>query len=85
MLMRLPAVAATALIVMAGSQIASAAVVAPEVADRAPVSNSAGDGSYKLARDTRRARKRRAKIRRELDDIGIGIVEGYKDYALLYL
>lgn len=77
MLMRLPAVAATALIVMMGSQWASAAVVAPEVAEKAAASMSSGDGSYKVARDTRRARERRRKIRRELDDIGTGIVEGF--------
>ena len=51
--------------------------MAPEVAERVPVSNRADDGSYKVARDTRRARKRRQKIRRELDDIGTGIVEGF--------
>ncbi|MEO1160744.1 MAG: hypothetical protein AAFW74_09865 [Pseudomonadota bacterium] len=77
MFRKLSAVAATALIVTAGSQIVSAAVVAPEIADRAPVSKTVSDGSYKVARDTRRARERRRKIRRELDDIGTGIVEGF--------
>lgn len=74
MFRRLSAGAATALIVRAGSQIASAT---PEVADRAPVGKSASEGSHKVARDTRRARKRRAKIRRQLDDIGAGMVEGF--------
>lgn len=75
MLSRLPAVAATALLVMLGSLVASAA--APDIGDRAPVAKSLGVGSFKVARDTRRARERRRKIRRELDDIGTGIVEGF--------
>ncbi|WP_108880007.1 hypothetical protein [Anderseniella sp. Alg231-50] len=77
MFRKLSAVAATALIVTAGSQIASAAVVLPGIADRAPLSKSVSGGSYKVARDTRRARERRRKIRRELDDIGTGIMEGF--------
>ncbi len=77
MLRRLPAVTATALLVMVGSLAASAAAAAPDIAERAPVAKSSGDGSYKVARDTRRARQRRRKIRRELDDIGSGIVEGF--------
>lgn len=78
MFRRLSAVAAIALIAMVGPQIALAVVVTPEVADRSPVAKSASDGSYKVARDTRRARKRRQKTRRELDDIGTGIVEGFQ-------
>ncbi|MEO9873700.1 MAG: hypothetical protein ABJM26_19480 [Anderseniella sp.] len=77
MFRRLSAIAATALLVMAGSLTASAAAVAPDVADRTSVARSPGDGSYKVARDTRRARQRRRRIRRELDDIGSGIVEGF--------
>ncbi|MEM9473232.1 MAG: hypothetical protein AAGA00_14855 [Pseudomonadota bacterium] len=77
MLAKFPAVAVTAFIVMAGSQIASATAVAPEVAERPQVGSGAGDGSYKLARDTRRARKRRERIRRELDNIGTGFIEGF--------
>lgn len=52
-------------------------MAAPEAAERLKSGKSAGDGSYKIARDTRRARKRREKIRRELDNIGTGIVEGF--------
>lgn len=77
MFRKLLAVATTALIVVAGSQVASASVVAPEIADRAAIGKTTDDGSYKVARDTRRARKRRQKIRRELDGIGTGIVEGF--------
>ena len=77
MLAKFPAVAVTALIVMAGSQIASATAVAPEVAERPQVGKGAGDGSYKFVRDTRRARKRRERIRRELDNIGTGFIEGF--------
>ena len=77
MLAKLPAVAVTALAVMAGSQIASATAVAPEVAEGPQVGKGAGDGSYRVARDTRRARERRARIRRELDNIGTGFIEGF--------
>jgi hypothetical protein len=77
MLRRLSAVAATALLVIVGSLVASAAAATPDSADRAHVAKSTSDGSYKVARDTRRARQRRRKIRRELDDIGTGIVEGF--------
>ncbi len=77
MLAKFPVVAVTALIVMAGSQIASATAVAPEVAERPQVGKGVGDGSYKVARDTRRARKRRERIRRELDNIGTGFIEGF--------
>ena len=77
MFAKLPVVAATAIVLLVGSQTASAAVVVPELADRPKLGNSAKDGSYKVARDTRRARKRREKIRRELDNIGTGIVEGF--------
>ncbi len=77
MLRRLSAVAATALLLMMVGSLAVSAVVTPDGADRALVAKSLGDGSYRIARDTRRARQRRRKIRRELDDIGSGIVEGF--------
>ena len=77
MFARLPAVAVAALVVMAGAQAASAAKAAPEIAQGLAVGKAAGDGSYKIARDTRRARKRRERIRRELDDIGTGFIEGF--------
>jgi len=77
LLRRLSAVAATALLLMMVGSLAASAVVTLDGADRAPVAKSLGDGSYKVARDTRRARQRRRKIRRELDDIGTGIVEGF--------
>lgn len=77
MFRRLSAVAAIALITITVSQAVSATAVGPDIADRALVSKGAGDGSYKVARDTRRARQRRRKIRRELDNIGTGIVAGF--------
>ena len=43
---------------MVGSQMASAAVSAPEAASKAPVTAATTDGSYKVAQNNRRARNR---------------------------
>ena len=52
------AVTAAAFMLMVGSQMASAAVSAPEAASKAPVTAATTDGSYKVAQNNRRARNR---------------------------
>ncbi|WP_337659886.1 hypothetical protein [Anderseniella sp. Alg231-50] len=81
MVRKLFAVSATALMLMAGSQIASAAAIAPGVAVKAPIAAPAADGSYKVAKKQRRARNRirrnrRKRNRRRNLGIGLGLTAG---------
>ncbi len=66
------AITATAMLLMAGSQMASAAAVAPETVTKAPATTSAADGSYKVARSHRRGRGRR-RGRNRGRNLGIGL------------
>ena len=74
MVRKLLAVSATTLMLMAGSQAASAKTMAPEAFNKAPVSTSKADGSYKVAKKKRRGRNRRNR-RRNLG-IGLGLAAG---------
>ncbi len=69
---------ATAIMLMAGSQMVSAAAVAPEAVSQAPVTNAAADGSYKVARNHRRGRRGRNRGR----NVGIGLGIGLGALAL---
>ena len=72
------AVSATALMVMAGSQAATAKTVVPDTFQKAPVGAVKADGSYKVARAKRRyrySRNRRRNARRNLG-IGLGLAAG---------
>lgn len=60
---------------MAGSQAVSAKMVAPEAFNKAPVSTSKSDDSYKIAKKKRRGRNRRSGRRRNLG-IGLGLAAG---------
>jgi hypothetical protein len=78
---RLFVVSAAALMLMAGSQAASAAATAPGTAMKTPIAAHAADGSYKIAKQERRARKRirrnrpKRNRRRNLG-IGLGLAAG---------
>jgi hypothetical protein len=83
------AVTAAAFMLMVGSQIASAAVSAPEAASKAPVSAATTDGSYKVAQNNRRARnrgnrgnRRGRRGRNRGRDLGIGLGIGLGALAL---
>ncbi|NNJ75598.1 MAG: hypothetical protein HKP56_10595 [Anderseniella sp.] len=82
MIRKLLAVSATALMLMAGSQVASATATAPQVTGKAPVSTITADGSYKIAQNTRRARNRNRNRRGRRGNrgrnlgIGLGIAAG---------
>lgn len=81
MIRKLFAVSATALMLMAGSQVASATATAPQVTGKAPVSTITADGSYKIAQNNRKARKRNRNRKRRGNrgrnlGIGLGIAAG---------
>ncbi len=81
MIRRLFVVSATALMLMAGSQVASAAATAPGAVIKTPIAAHAADGSYKIAKKERRARKRirrnrRNRSRRRNLGIGLGLAAG---------
>jgi len=69
------AVSATTLMLIAGSQAASAITVAPEVFNKAPMSTTKADGSYKVAKAKPRARNRIRRNRRnnKRRNLGIGL------------
>lgn len=74
MIRRLFVVSATALMLMAGSQVASAAATAPGIAARAPIAVPAVGASYKIANKERRARNRiRRNKRNRKRNLGIGL------------
>lgn len=79
MIRRLFVVSATALMLMAGSQVASAAATAPGIAAQAPIAAPAADGSYKIAIKERRVRnriRRNKRNRRRNLGIGLGLAAG---------
>ena len=66
---------------IAGSQVASAAATAPGVAIKTPIAAHVVDGSYKIAKQERRARNRirrnKRKRNRKLNlGIGLGLAAG---------
>lgn len=80
------AVTAAAFMLMVGSQMASAAVSAPEAASKAPVTAATTDGSYKVAQNNRRARNRGNRGNRRRGNrgrnVGIGLGLGLGALAL---
>ena len=64
---------ATAFFVVAGSQMASATAAAPGVVTQAPISTTAADGSYKVAKKKRRIRNRNRRRNRRNNNLGIGL------------
>ncbi len=81
MIRKLFVVSAAALLLMAGSQVASAAANAPGTAAKTPIAAQAADGSYKVAKKQRKARKRVRRNRRKSNrrrnlGIGLGLAAG---------
>ena len=74
MIKKMLAVSATTLMLMASSQTASATIMAPEAFNKAPVSTSGADGSYKVAKNKRKRNRR--KNRRLNLGIGLGLAAG---------
>jgi len=72
---KLLAVSAMSLMLLAGSQVASAETVAPEAFSKAPTSTSQSDGSYKVAKtkNSHRRRHRRNHRRYNQRNLGIGL------------
>lgn len=78
MIRKLFVVSAAALLLMAGSQVASAAANAPGTAAKTPIAAQAADGSYKVAKKARKRirRNRRKRNRRRNLGIGLGLAAG---------
>ncbi|MEP0330633.1 MAG: hypothetical protein ABJM26_19485 [Anderseniella sp.] len=78
MIRRLFVVSAAALMLMAGSQGASAAANAPGTAAKTPIAAHSADGSYKVAKKARNRnrRNRRKRNRRRNMGIGLGLAAG---------
>lgn len=80
MIKKLLAVSATTLMLMAGSQAASAKTVAPEVFNKAPISATKADSSYKIAKNKGRTQNRNRRNRRRNRGsnwgIGLGLAAG---------
>ncbi len=75
MIRRLFVVPAAALMLIAGSQAASAAAATPGTASKTPIVAHAADGSYKVA-DKKRNRNRRNRNRKRNLGIGLGLAAG---------
>lgn len=75
MIRRLFVVPATAAMLIAGSQAASAAAATPGTALKTPIAAHAADGSYKVA-DKNRNRVRRNRNRKRKQGIGLGLAAG---------
>lgn len=73
MIRRLFVVSATAVMLFAGSQAASAAAVTPETGVKAPVAAHAADGSYKVADKKRNRIRRNKRNRNRKRNLGIGL------------
>lgn len=78
MIRRLFVVPAAALMLIAGSQAASAATATPGTASKTPIVAHAADGSYKVADKNRKRirRNRRKRNRRRNLGIGLGLAAG---------
>lgn len=81
MIRKLFAVPAAALMLMAGSQVASAAATAPGMTAWTPIAAHAMDGSYKIANKERKSRNRirrnkRNRTKRRNLGIGLGLAAG---------
>ena len=73
MIRRLFVVSAAALMLMAGSQVASAAGNAPGTAAKTPIAAKAADGSYKVANKARKRIRRNRRKRNRTRNLGIGL------------